>query len=38
MEMFKVIIGSAIIIMVSAVIGYNLTGFASCIYRKIKHY
>lgn len=38
MEIFKVIIEGATIIVISAVIGYNLTGFATYIYRKIKHY
>lgn len=38
METFKIIIEGATIIVVSAVIGYNLTGFATYIYRKIKHY
>lgn len=38
METFKVIIEGASIIVISAVIGYNLTGFATYIYRKIKRH
>lgn len=38
METFKIIIEGATIIVVSAVIGYNLTGFATYIYQKIKHH
>jgi hypothetical protein len=38
MEMVKVIIEGATIIVVSAIVGYNLTGFATYIYRKIKRH
>lgn len=37
MEMVKVIIEGATIIVVSAIVGYNLTGFAIHIYWKIRH-
>lgn len=36
MELFKMICEGAVIIIVSAFVGYNLTGFATYIYRKIK--